>query len=84
MGLALRPPHVGVTCCRSRYRATRLLENELKVLSDSYDALVAQNPNTPQIFFAVALYNENQAVFKSVRGGMGARVLLASHAVFPL
>ncbi len=47
--------------------ARRLLENELNVLSDSYDALVAKDPSTPQIFFAVALYNENQAVYKSVR-----------------
>ncbi len=51
---------VSVAWCRE-------LENELNVLSDSYDLLVAQNPSVPQIFFAVASYADNQAVFKSVR-----------------
>jgi hypothetical protein len=50
---------------------SRELENELRVLSDSYDVLVAKDPSTPQMFFAVAVYSDNQAVFKNVGANFG-------------
>jgi hypothetical protein len=46
----------------------RSFASELAVLANSYDLLVEKQPETPPIFFARALFHENQKVFQDVRG----------------